>query len=327
MKIYNILFKKIILLTYLTLILLVNSAMANSNKISVTIKPLYSLVKAVVGDKNEVVLLVDDSSSPHNFALKPSDIENLNNSDAIFFIDKNIEGFLHKALKNVPDRVVKFEIGQISGLNILSSRSRKGFEGHHHHHSHKSEDHHNHKRHDHSGADMHIWLDIDNSKIIVKFIAKKLAEIYPQNKDFYMKNVEKTLLKIDELDRKLVTILKNSQNKNFMVFHDAYQYFEKRYGLTAVGSIMVDPTRPISARRAYKIRKMIKKKQAICIFYEPQFSDKTVKSITTELNIDSNILDPIGFGLKNDENLYFNLMENIAKNFAECLNNSELKNL
>ena len=169
--------------------------------------------------------------------------------------------------------------------------------------------------------DFHIWLDADNAKKIVKVIVRELSAIYPENKITYKKNAEELLKRINELDERLKNELANVKNKPFIVFHDAYQYFERRYGLMAVGSITLEPNEPPSANRVTELRNKIKQTGASCVFREPYFSDRLVQTVIEGSEVKSEMLDPEATALEPGKDLYFTLLENLGASISKCLQN------
>ena len=183
----------------------------------------------------------------------------------------------------------------------------------------KHDDHDDHAGHAHGEHDMHIWLDPQNARIISLAIAEKLKSIDPANGAIYEANAKKLAGRLNTLSEKLKTKLSPIKSAPFFVFHDAYQYFEKRYGLNGVGSITVTPERKPGAKRVRELRAKIKKAQVNCVFSEPQFEPAIVRSLVADSNAKSGVLDPLGFGIKPGPNGYFELMEKMANSLARCL--------
>ncbi|MEM7619081.1 MAG: zinc ABC transporter substrate-binding protein [Pseudomonadota bacterium] len=203
-----------------------------------------------------------------------------------------------------------------------------------HHKEHGHDDHHSKHGHDkhkkeeahHDEAaetpDMHVWLDPKNAKKIVQFIAKELSTIYPKNAKTYQKNAEATIKKLEVLDTKLKVSLKDIKDRPFIVFHDAYQYFEQAYGLSGVGSITLEPDEAPSPKRISNLRKKIKGAKAACVFREPQYSDRLVKTVIEGTKAKSATLDPLGANLTDGTDLYFNLLNDLSNNLSKCLSPS-----
>ncbi len=298
------------LLLILFILLLSLTLTTKGKDIVVTIKPLHSLVTGVLGNSRDASLLLDGNVSVHNFQLKPSQLRLLQEAKVIFYIDNSLETFLVRIFRTLPANVAKFAITEHNGVKILAKRSSGAW-----HHHHRDHDHH-HLSHNN---DMHLWLDPRNASQIVLFIAEKLSVIYPQNRHIYQANAQKLIKKIDVLNATLQTKLADVKQKPFIVFHDAYQYFERAYGLTSVGAITLNPSKPQSAKHLQTLRKQLIDTGARCVFSETQFSPKLVKTLTSNIQVKTAILDPLGANLNPGQNLYFKLINNLADNIKQCL--------
>ena len=166
---------------------------------------------------------------------------------------------------------------------------------------------------------MHIWLDPLNARIITLAIAEKLKSIDPANAAIYNANAKNVSARLNALSEKLKTKLSSVKSAPFFVFHDAYQYFEKRYGLNGVGSITINPERKPGAKRVRELRAKIKNAEVNCVFSEPQFEPAIVRTLIANSKAKSGVLDPLGFGIKPGPNGYFELMEKMANSLARCL--------
>ena len=289
---------------------LIVTSNAISSEIVVSIKPLHSLVSAVTEGSNSVSLVIDSSMTPHNFALKPSHAKLLNNAKVLFYIDDEFESGLKKTVKGLPKSVKVIRVSKMKKLRLLSTRADDNWE----------EDGHDHHDHGHSSNDLHFWLDPNNAIEIVKSITQELSAIYPENINIYKKNAKNIIKEIKTTDLLIKSMLEPVRNKPYIVFHDAYQYFEKAYSLKSVGSILVDPELPASAKRIIKIRSKIKSLNAHCVFKEPQFRAKIVKTVIDGTTTKIGILDPLGADIKSGPDMYTSLLKNIAENLNACLN-------
>ncbi len=278
-----------------------------------SIKPLQSLVQGVTGGTGETLVLVEGDVSPHGFSFKPSQLKALHEADVVFYFSADFELFLPGALAGLPPQVRQVPVVEKARLTVLEKRKGGAWEAHDHH-DHGHEDH-----HDRRGGDMHVWLDADNAKEIAKLIAAELGAVYPENRDGYERNAHALIARIDALDAKLKSTLADVKDKPFIVFHDAYQYFERRYGLSGVGSITLEPHEPLSANRILEIRAKIKTAGVVCVFREPQFSDKLIRTATQETDVRIGTLDPLGDGLESGADLYFDLLGNLGREFKHCL--------
>lgn len=173
---------------------------------------------------------------------------------------------------------------------------------------------------DDEGKDGHIWLDPQNAKAIVADVTKTLAARYPEYADRFASNAAALDRRLDALNQEITAELSRARDKPFIVFHDATQYFENRYGLNAVGSITVSPDIPPSARRLTEVRRKIVSLGAVCVFSEPDFQPKLISAVTEATAARSGTLDAEGLMLTPGPDLYFNLMHDLARNLARCLN-------
>ena len=229
------------------------SAANAETKVVASIKPIHSLASYLMDGVNKPGLIVDGYSSPHGFALKPSHAKMLQEADIIFYVGEDLENFLEKPLKSIAKKAEKIELMEIKGLNKLKFRERNIFDGHddhgHDEDGHKEDDHddehkedghddHGHEGHAHGEYDPHIWLDPSNAKIILNEMAEHLIENDQKNASTYKANLNKALKDID----KLIKNVKSEINKDAktIVFHDAYQYFEKRFNVNVLGAFTVN---------------------------------------------------------------------------------------
>ena len=302
---------------------------ARAGGIVATITPIHSIVSGVVGDTLNVNLMVPGIVSPHTYTLKPSQRRLLDEADIVFLIDKNFETFLAKTLEVLPENVRVVSLSNADGLNILKYREGGVWEAHahsdgdeHEHHDHGHGHEHGkdkHDGHDTHAMDLHFWLDPQNAIVLTKIVAKELGKMYPESRMSFKRNAKKQIQAFENLDKKLETSLKVINQRPFMVFHDAYQYFENRYGLNAVGSITVNPDRPISAKRIKEVRTKLAQSGATCIFSEPQFNNKLVDTVIEGLDVKSAVIDPLGVDEKPGEALYPAMMQKLALNLTKCL--------
>ncbi|MCE2452105.1 MAG: zinc ABC transporter substrate-binding protein [Nitrospinae bacterium] len=172
---------------------------------------------------------------------------------------------------------------------------------------------------DHGGFDAHIWLDPMNARKWVDAIAHELEEVDPPNKNKYEANARNMKARIDALDKELAQALAPVKGAPYIVFHDAYQYMEKRYGLTPIGSVTLSPEKKPGSARLVAIRRKIRDTKSICVFTEPQFQPRLVKVIMEGTGAGTGVLDPLGTGVPAGEDAYFTLMRNMAKSLGTCL--------
>lgn len=186
----------------------------------------------------------------------------------------------------------------------------------------KHDDHAGHDQHEHGSFDPHFWLDPQNARVVVAEVAEALAKADPENASKYNENAAHVTARLDALEADIITMVGPVKDQSFVVFHDAYQYFENRFGLQAAGSVTVSPEVAPGAERIAAIRDKVADLKVRCVFSEPQFSPSLVTVVTEQTDANASVLDPLGADLEPGPDLYFNLLRNLAKNVRECLTES-----
>ena len=180
-------------------------------------------------------------------------------------------------------------------------------------------DHDGHDDHGHGEFDPHVWLDPINAKAIVHEIEEALVKADPKHASTYEANAHKMMDKLDSLTAELREELEPVHEKGFIVFHDAYQYFEQRFDVAAIGSITVSPEVMPGAERVSELREKILELNATCVFSEPQFEPKLVETLVEGTGARTGVLDPLGATLTKGPDLYFQLLRNMASSLKKCL--------
>jgi zinc transport system substrate-binding protein len=278
---------------------------AAAPRVVTSIKPLQSLAAGVMDGIATPDVLIKGSGSLHAYALRPSEAAALNAADVIFWIGPAFETFLEKPLQALGTRARTVTLMQAPGIKVLPARAGGSWQEAAESHG--------------DWDDGHVWLDPANAKAIVAAMAEALAAADPANAAGYRSNAMTLQSKLDALDTDLRNRLDTVKTQPFVVFHDAYQYLEARYGLRALGSITVSAERAAGARRIKQIRDQIGASQHICIFAEPQFEPKLVQMLAGETGAKTGVLDPEGSTLQSGPDLHFNLMRALADNLIDCL--------
>ena len=336
------------ILSILSLLTFFSPANAET-KVVTSIKPIHSLASYLMDGVSKPGLIVDGYASPHGFAMKPSHAKMLQEADLIFWVGEDLESFLEKPLKSIAKKAEKIELMEIKGLNKLKFRERNIFDGHDDHghddehkeddhddhakkeddhghddehkedghdDEHKEDGHDDHEGHAHGEYDPHIWLDPSNAKVILKEMAEHLIEKDQKNASVYKSNLKKALKDLDKLTKDV----KSDLNKDFksIVFHDAYQYFEKRFDVNVMGAFTVNTDVMPGAEQLAEIREIIEHDKVSCVFSEPQFNPDIINAVAKDMNISTGVLDPLGATLNPGKDLYFDLISNMSKSFKGC---------
>ncbi len=298
-------------------------------KVVTTIRPLHSLVAQVMDGVGEPELLIKQGS-PHGYQMKPADAKNVAEADLILYVSHELETFMPPLLKK-SGKEHSIEWAALPNLYPLPTRHGGMWEEgdddddhdhgdhHHHEHEHGHEQGHDHHGHHHGAYDAHLWLSIARSKLLLEQTATELAAIDPANAAKYRDNAAKAAADLDALKTGLTTKLQPVQKRPFMVFHDAYQYFEQDYDLDAVGTVRVDPEHEPGAKRISELHQMIADHKIVCLFSEPQFPAKIVTKLAADGNVKTAVLDPVGADLAPGKTMYRQLLTNLADNLAGCL--------
>jgi zinc transport system substrate-binding protein len=306
-----------------------------------SIKPIHALVATVMGDLGTPQLIVKGTASPHTYSLKPSDAEALEAADLVFWTGHGLELFLSDALSALATEARIVELSEAAGLELLPVREGGAFAAHaheeehgdeaEHEHAHEDEhaehdhahaehdDHEGHEAEEHNEADMHFWLDPENAKLMLDAIAAALTETDPANAGAYAANAEAGKAELETLRADIAATLVPLGDKSFIVFHDAYQYFERRFGLHVSGSITVTPDTMPGARRIGELRQRIAEAGVACVFAEPQFEPTIIAAIIEGSGARAGILDPEAAGLEPGPGLYRALLESLATGLKDCL--------
>ena len=318
------LIKKSIFLT-LVFSLISISVRADVNVVT-TIKPLHSLISNVMKGVGEPSLIIEGTSNPHNFVLKPSHAKLLQDADIIFWIGEDLEAFMEKPLSSLAKDAKKISFMELGSIKKLKFRENNIFDhdDHDDHDGHKEDDHDDHDghkeddhdRHNHGEFDAHLWLDPVNAKEMVIEISHELSELDPANKNKYKANADKTIEVLDNLIKEVNQSL--SKDISYVVFHDAYQYFEKRFEVTSAGALTLNPDVLPGAKQIVDIQSLIKEKNIKCIFSEPQYNPKIIETLASDTNISTGTMDPLGANLDRGVTMYSKLIMNIADSIKNC---------
>jgi len=288
---------------------------AEAPKVVASIQPLHSLAAMVMEGLGEPTLLVRGTASEHGYALKPSDVRAIEAAKLAVIVDTGYETFLAKPLKARGNKITTVAMADLPGLTVYEPREGGVWEPHDAHgHGHEK---HGHDQHEE--LDGHVWLDPRNAQLLLTALAAQLSELDPANSAAYLRNADAARARLAAQDAALKAKLAPLAGKPYVVFHDAYQYFEARYGLNPAGSITVDPDRPPSAKRMTALKDKLVQTQAACVFREPQFPAAIVDSLAKAANARVGLLDPQGASLPPGPALYPALLDNLADSLTKCL--------
>ena len=276
-------------------------------RVVASIGPVHSLAAAVMGNLGEPRQLVRGYGSPHAYQMRPSDAANLREADLVLWVGPALETFLLRPLEGRRDATKVVQLLALEELRLLPNRRAGVLKAHEHTNG------------DHAGFDPHVWLSPFNAKVITTAIAVELAALDPENAEIYRQNAERFTRRIDAMEMLITSRLAPVRATPFVVFHDAFQYFEDSFGLNAVGSVIVSPDRMPSAGRIKALREAISESGARCVFREPQFESALMQVLLEDSDARAGVLDPLGTDVVPGPDGYLNLMHANTDALVACL--------
>ncbi|SEQ09268.1 zinc ABC transporter substrate-binding protein [Thalassovita taeanensis] len=324
------------LLALLATPLTATALMAEVPHVATDIPPVHSLVSQVMGDLGTPALIVRPGASPHDYALRPSEAAALERADLVVWIGHGLTPWLETPLQRLAATAHVIELMDTPGTRTLPYRETVVFSPDDHAEDH-ADDHDDHAdehmdehaddddhadddhAHGHSGIDPHGWLDPENGRFWLSLIAQALSEADPENAATYAANAESARARLDATIAQIDITLAPVSTKPFVVFHDAFQYFEKRFHMTAAGAISLSDAAAPSPARIAAIRQAVQDHGVTCVFSEPQFNPGLVATVFDGTGAHTAVIDPLGTGLPLGPDLYTDLLTGLARTMADCL--------
>ena len=281
-----------------------------------TIRPLGFIASAIADGVTPTEVLLPDGASPHDFALRPSDIQRLRSADLVLWVGPDMEAFLTKALVPI-SATRKLAISELPAVKPLLMRGEDDDDHDHagEAHNHADDDH----GHHHGEYNMHVWLSPEVAKVTAIAIHDRLLELMPQNKDKLDANLRQFENLLTQTDKNVGNMLTPVQGKGYYVFHDAYGYFEKHYGLSPLGHFTVNPEIQPGAQRLHQIRTQLVEQKAVCVFAEPQFRPAVINAVAKGTTVRSGTLDPLGIGIALGKDSYGKFLTQLSSQYVSCL--------
>jgi zinc transport system substrate-binding protein len=317
------------LVSFATIAALVGSTgIADTPNVAVDIAPLHSLVSRVMAGIEGPKLIIQAGASPHEYQLRPSEAKALQDASLVFWMGEGLTPWMKNAVETLSKNAKKVALLEVRETNLLEFRENALFEKHDHDDHDEKDDHDDHDDHDkkddhddhgHGAHDPHAWLSLENAKTWLNLIAAELSTADPENAGTYFANAASGRMEIDSLAIEINEILDPVRGKSFVVFHDAYQYFEKSFDFPSAGAISLSDASDPSPSRVAKIQGRVKNEKVTCVLAEPQFNPGIVDTVLSGTDAKTGIIDPLGSELELGPELYSHLMRNIAKTLAGCL--------
>ena len=298
----------------LSLALLGATAVSNADVLT-TVKPLGFIANAITDGVTETKVLLPVSASPHDYSLKPSDVEQLQSAQLVVWIGEEMESFLEKSIDKLPkEKVLTLEdVPAIKELVEHSGEEKEDKHDHKHDHKHSHDHGHSHDE------DWHIWLSPKAGEQIAEQIAERLSQQLPEQKAKIAENLANFKATLATKNSEIAKQLEPVKSKGYYTFHDAYGYFEDAYGLKSLGSFTINPTVAPGAKTLNAIKKNIAQNKAQCLFAEPQFTPKVIESLSKGTSAKVGQLDPLGAKIELSREAYPQFLQSLADQFSDCL--------
>lgn len=282
-----------------------------------SLKPVGFIAAAIADGVTPVDVLLPDGASEHDYSLRPSDAKRLKNADLVVWVGPEMEAFMAKSAAELPAQK-NLAMVNIDGVKPLLI---SGGEDEDEHTAEKSEEQDADAHHHHHGEfNMHLWLSPEIARKTAVAIHGKLLELMPQDKAKLDANLQQFEVDLADTDKRVSAQLAPVRNKGYFVFHDAYTYFEKQYGLSPTGHFTVNPEIQPGAQRLHQIRTQLVEQKAVCVFAEPQFRPAVIDAVARGTQVRKGTLDPLGTDISLAKDSYVKFLSQLSSQYESCLN-------
>jgi zinc transport system substrate-binding protein len=299
------------------LIAMTAPAQADVPRVATDIAPVHSLVSQVMQGLGAPDLIVSQGASPHSYALRPSEARALSGADIVIWMGPGLAPWLEGPVETLAADALHIDLTQQPGTHLIAFRTDEAFDGHDHGHDHDKD--HGHAAEGHGAAfDAHAWLDPENAQVWLLAIAEQLAGLDPDNAELYRANAQTAAAGLAETEQSIRTTIEAATVKPFIVFHDAYHYFEASFGVEAVAAISLADADAASAGRLAEVRDQVAETGATCALVEPMANVGLIEAVTTEAGIKVVTADPLGAGISLGPDFYEALLLHLADAVQSC---------
>ena len=281
-----------------------------------SLKPLGFIASAIADGVTDTEVLLPDGASEHDYSLRPSDVKRLQGADLVVWIGPEMEAFMEKSVKNIPNakQVTIAQLNDVKPLLMKGADDDDDDHGHNDAGSEKSDEHHH-----HGDYNMHLWLSPEIARASAVAIHEKLVELMPQSRAKLDANLKDFEAQLASTETQVGNELAPLKGKGYFVFHDAYGYFEKQFGLTPLGHFTVNPEIQPGAQRLHEIRTQLVEQKATCVFAEPQFRPAVVEAVARGTSVRMGTLDPLGTNIQLSKESYATFLRQLANQYSSCL--------
>ncbi|AZI87258.1 zinc ABC transporter substrate-binding protein ZnuA [Kosakonia cowanii] len=308
--------KNTLLCAALSAAFLTLTAQSANAAVVTSLKPLGFIASAITDGVTTTEVILPDGASEHDYSLRPSDVKRLQNADLLFWVGPEMEAFMVRSAQQVPAQK-QVVMAQLDGVKsqLMKGADEDEHEGHEGHDHDENSEHHHH----HGEYNMHLWLSPEIARLSAVAIHDKLVEVMPQSRAKLDANLKAFEASLAQANKQVGNELAPLKGKGYFVFHDAYGYFEKQYGLTPLGHFTVNPEIQPGAQRLHEIRTQLVEQKAVCVFAEPQFRPAVVEAVARGTSVRMGTLDPLGIGIKLGKESYPQFLTQLSSQYASCL--------
>ncbi|MBS1206341.1 MAG: znuA [Proteobacteria bacterium] len=308
--------KNTLLCAALSAALLAGTAQTANAAVVASLKPLGFIASAIADGVTTTEVLLPDGASEHDYSLRPSDVKRLQNADLVFWVGPEMEAFMARSVQQISEqkRVTMAELAGVKPLLMKGADEDEHEHGDEHHDGEKSDEHHH-----HGDYNMHLWLSPEIARLSAVAIHDKLVEVMPQSRAKLDANLQAFEASLTQADKQAGNELAPLKGKGYFVFHDAYGYFERHYGLTPLGHFTVNPEIQPGAQRLHEIRTQLVEQKATCVFAEPQFRPAVIEAVARGTSVRMGTLDPLGISIKLGKESYPQFLAQLTHQYVSCL--------
>ncbi|EEY98601.1 zinc ABC transporter-binding protein ZnuA [Vibrio sp. RC586] len=274
---------------------------ASAIEVLTSIKPIQMITYELMLGTGTPDVLLPSGASPHDYALRPSDVKRIQQADLVIWFGQDLEPFMSKLLA---DRQSTLTLSQIPNLAL---------------HEYSEEGEHDHNGHHHGSHDPHFWLGVEQAGQVASAITERLIALDEANQQQYQDNLVRFLATLAEQDNVIGEKLKPVTTVPYYVFHDAYGYFERNFSLNNLGHFTVSPERKPGAKTLITIKQTLNSQAVKCVFAEPQFEPAIIESVVRGTSAKIGTLDPLGSAIEVKSGSYFLFLNQLADSYNACL--------
>lgn len=255
----------------------------------VSIKPLQLIAQALVTTDQSVGVLLPAGATPHHYTMRPSDLSRLGDTDIIVWLGAAAEQYLDKAIVNSSGHA------EVVSLEKLLKEREGGY------------------------VDPHLWLSGQRAIQVAQLITDRLVKLDPDNGDDYLSNLAAFIGAVEEQEELIRTELKSFSQAAYLVYHDAYRYFEEDYGIMHRDVVTQNPEVSPGIRQLTELDRLIATNKISCILVEPESNHRIVDRLANKHDLRIQLIDPMASDLLADGNSYVRFLGEVTNRIKNCL--------